>query len=173
MSPETPATDPLAPAKAAIDAATAGAQALVNAYNNSMIVNYYAQFETWSGNYAIGKADLSTMPVPPMAYYVASDFQDPTTGAGATGPYGITPIYWPYPKQGLSPVTAALPIPAPPTPQVQPTFQGTVATGTKMNVPPGDQMPIGTKITSPDGSVWEKMASPTPFGMATYYSKVS
>jgi hypothetical protein len=34
-------------------------------------------------------------------------------------------------------------------------------------------MPVGYIATAPDGTRWQKQASPTPFGVAYFYARVS
>jgi hypothetical protein len=41
------------------------------------------------------------------------------------------------------------------------------------NVPVGDTMPVGYRLTAADGSVWQKQASPTPFGIEYYYARIA
>jgi len=139
--------------------------------NNQLKGNYLTAFNNWSLNWTAGRIiDKSTAPKPPNAYQVGY-FNDPTTGPGTLGPYGDAIVQWAYPAIGTTPVCPQPAIPDMPPPQVHP-----VVTGNDhlQNVPPGDTMPVGWKFTNTaDGSVWEKMATPTPFGTAYYYAKVS
>ncbi len=97
-------------------------------------------------------------------------FNDPTSGPGTLGPYGDTVVVWAYPAVGNTPVCPQPAIPDQPGPQVHPVLTGS---NTKMNVPAGDTMPIGSILPAPDGSNWQKMSSPTPWGTAVYYERVA
>ena len=138
--------------------------------NNNLKSNYLTAFNNWLLSWTAGRiSDKSTAPAPPLSYVVGY-FTDPTTGKGAVGPYGETPVQWAYPAQGSDPVCAVPAIPDVSPPQVHPAWTGN---NLLQNVPPGDTMPVGSIIPAPDGGKWEKMASPTPFGMAYYYAKVA
>ena len=138
--------------------------------NNNLKSNYLTAFNNWLLNWTAGRVtDKSSAPAPPNGYVVGY-FDDPTTGPGSLGPYGDMVVQWAYPALGATPVCAQPSIPDVPPPQVHPVVTGN---GNIQNVPVGDTMPVGSIIPAPDGSRWEKMASPTPFGMASYYAKVS
>lgn len=138
--------------------------------NNNLQSNYMTAFNNWLLNWNAGRVtDKSTAPKPPIRY-VVSYFDDPTTGPGSLGPYGDMVVQWAYPAVGFQPVCAQPPIPDIPPAQVNPVVTGN---GTIQNVPAGDTMPVGSIIPAADGTKWEKMASPTPFGTAYYYVKVS
>ncbi|HXB69024.1 MAG TPA: hypothetical protein VNY05_12315 [Candidatus Acidoferrales bacterium] len=125
---------------------------------NAMLTSLYlAAFDSWLGSWTGGRiTDKTTAPVPPAGYLVSrstDEAGDMLTGAAV----------------GTVAVCAQPAIPEQPAPQVHPVWTGNA---TLMNVPAGDTMPIGSIIPSPDGGKWQKMASPTPFGMAYYYAKV-
>jgi hypothetical protein len=138
--------------------------------NNNLTSNYLTAFNNWLLSWTAARiSDKSTAPKPPNGY-VLGYFDDPTTGPGSLGPYGDMVVQWAYPAWASSPVCAQPAIPDVPPPQVHPVFSGN---DRLQNVPTGDQMPVGSIILGPDSSRWEKMASPTPFGMAYYYAKVA
>jgi hypothetical protein len=157
-----------------IQAAQANTLAAVTAQvanlNSGAISNFQTAFSNWLLNWTAGRVtDKTTAPQPPFGYVVGY-FNDPTTGPGSLGPYGDTVIQWAYPALGNTPVCVMPIIPDVPPPQVHPVTTGNDRV---MNVPAGDVMPVGSILPAPDGSKWEKMASPTPFGMAYYYAKLS
>jgi hypothetical protein len=155
----------------AVQAATLAAvtQQVAN-LNAAAISNFQTAWQNWLLNWTAGRVtDKTTAPKPPFGYVVGY-FNDPTTGPGSLGPYGDTVIQWAYPALGNTPVCVMPLIPDVPPPQVHPVVNGN---GSVMNVPAGDVMPVGSILPAPDGSKWEKMASPTPFGMAYYYAKVN
>jgi hypothetical protein len=92
-------------------------------------------------------------------------FDDPTSGPGSKSPYGDTVVQWAYPAFGTAPVCAQ-----PAIPDVPPPFVAPVPPEPEniLNVPAGDTIPVGQTIDAPDGTRWQKHASPTPFGMAYY-----
>jgi len=155
----------------AVQAATlAAVTAQVANLNYSLKSNYLTAFNNWLISWTAGRVtDRTTAPAPPLAFVVGY-FTDPTTGKEAIGPYGSLPVQWAYPAQGTEPVCAQPAIPDVPPPQVHPVVTGNA---NLQNVPAGDTMPVGSVIPAPDGSKWEKMASPTPFGVAYYYAKVA
>jgi hypothetical protein len=147
----------------------AAVQRQVQDWNNVLKTNYLTAFDNWSQTVLAGRADNSNPPQPPKAY-VVGHFTDPTSGPGSLGPYGDTPIVWPYPAVGKDPVCAMPAVPAsikPYTPPVIPEPDNV------RNVPVGDTMPVGYRIKTSDGSVWQKQASPTPFGVEYYYTRLS
>lgn len=134
--------------------------------------NFKTAWNNWLLNWNAGRvADKSTAPKPPAGYVLAF-FNDPTTGPGAPapGPYGDMVIQWPYPALGTNPVVPQPPIPDVPAPQVS---QNATGNGSVQNVAAGDTLPVGSIVKSADGSSWEKMATPTPWGVAFYYQKVN
>jgi|SRR5450432_1367427 hypothetical protein len=155
-----------------------GAQANTLAAITSQVANaninlqsgYMTAFNNWLLSWNAGRTpDKSSAPKPPNDYVVGY-FNDPTTGPGSLGPYGDTIVQWAYPALGTNPVCPMPAIPDMPPPQVHPVLTGNA---TLQNMPAGDTMPVGAIVPAPDGSLWEKMASPTPFGMAYYYAKVA
>lgn len=147
----------------------AAVQRQVNDWNNVLKSNYLTAFDNWSQSVLAGRADNTNPPQPPKGYVVGY-FTDPTTGPGSVGPYGDTPIQWAYPAQGKDPVCAMPALPPPMkryTPPVIPEPENI------RNITAGDTMPVGYRITTADGSVWQKQASPTPFGVEYYYTRLS
>jgi hypothetical protein len=131
--------------------------AQVAALNATLKSLFLATFNNWLINWNAGRVtDKSTAPIPPAAYIVSS----------STDETGLT---WAAPAIGTAPVCGQPAIPDQTAPQVHPVVTGN---STLMNVPAGDTMPVGALIPAPDGSIWRKTASPTPFGMAYYYVKV-
>lgn len=61
----------------------------------------------------------------------------------------------------------------PDLPAAAPPHQTIPGPTTVMNVPAGDTMPIGYIATAPDGSLWQKQQSGTPFGTTTFYARIS
>ena len=138
--------------------------------NTNLKTIYLTAFNNWLLNWTAARiTDKSTAPTPPLGFVVGR-YVDPTSGKGSLGPYGETPVEWSYPAQGSDPVCPMPAIPDVPPPQVHPVVTGN---DRLQNVPAGDTMPVGSIIPAPDGSKWEKMASQTPFGVATYYAKVA
>jgi hypothetical protein len=147
----------------------AAVQGQVVAWNNVLKSNYLTAFDNWSQSVLAGRTDNSNPPQPPKGYVVGY-FTDPTTGPGSVGPYGDMPIQWAYPAQGTAPVCAMPPVP----PAIKPYHPPVLPEPDNVrNVPPGDTMPVGYRLTTADGSVWQKQASPTPFGIEYYYSRIS
>ena len=147
----------------------AAAQRQVNDWNAVLKSNYLVAFDNWSLSVLAGRVDNSNPPQPPDGY-VLGYFTDPTTGPGSVGAYGSMPIQWAYPAQGTVPVCPLPPVPPaikPYTPPVIPepeNIRGVLA---------GDTMPVGYRLLTPDGSVWQKQASPTPFGIEYYYTRLA
>jgi len=141
----------------------AAIQAQVRNLNDNLKSNYLTAFNNWAQSILTGRPANGEPPKPPMAYVVGY-FTDPTTGPG-----GILPaVQWAYPMEGAAPVCdmpPVPPIPAPPAPLPE--------REDIRNVPLGDMLPVGFKMTAPDGGVWQKQASPTPFGIAYFYVRVS
>ncbi len=157
----------LAQAQSNVLAAT---RSQIASLNDALTSNYLQAFNGWLTSWNAGRVtDKSSAPLPPKGYFVGT-FNDPTTGPGSLGPYGDTVVQWTYPAVGNTPICAQPAIPDMPAAQSQPVM---TASATKMNVPPGDTMPIGFIDVAPDGSKWQKVSSPTPFGVAVYYEKVS
>lgn len=82
---------------------------------------------------------------------------------------GAGPDLYAWVTDDGAPVAVCPDIPAV-APVVHPIITGN---GSVMNVPVGDTMPIGTKATAPDGSVWEKQSVPGPWGTYVFYQKIS
>jgi len=129
--------------------------------------NYLTGFNNWAQTVIAGRPANGDPPKPPNAFVVGY-FTDPTTGPGSGGFYGDTPYQWAYPATGTAPVCAMPPLPTvvpPPPPLPEPE--------NIRNVPLGDTTPVGMTVTAPDGVKWQKHASPTPFGIAYYYTRVA
>ena len=137
--------------------------------NNNLNSNYLTSFNNWLLSWTAGRiTDKSSAPKPPNGFVVGY-FNDPTTGPGTIGPYGDTVVQWAYPALGSTPVSPMPGIPDIPPPYVPPVLP---EPANIRYVPVGDTMPVGYQLIAPDGSKWQKQASPTPFGMAYYYAKV-
>ena len=148
--------------------ALAATQQQVSNLNDALKSNYLTTFNNWAQSVLAGRSDNSNPPQPPKAFVVGY-FTDPTSGPGASGAYGTMPIQWPYPAAGSDPVCPmpAIPsVPAPPPPLPE--------RDDIKNVPLGDTLPVGFKMTDPaTGHVYQKQASPTPFGIAYFYARVA
>jgi len=144
----------------------AAVQIQVEHLNDALKSNYATTFGNWAQSVLAGRSDNSNPPKPPTAFVVGY-FNDPTTGNG--GPYGDKIVQWAYPAQGKAPVCAmpAIPsVPAPPPPLPE--------RDDIKNVPAGDTLPVGFKMTDPaTGHVYQKQASPTPFGIAYFYARIA
>ena len=139
----------------------AGAQQQVTGLNANLAQNYMqVDWQNFLLRFAAGQP--ATPPIPPNGYIVG-EFVDPTN------PVAV----WAYPVQGNVPVCAQPPLPTAPEPAPVNTAVAASRIGDKQNVPVGDTMPVGFKATAPDGSVWEKFSSATPFGVAQYYERVA
>ena len=121
--------------------------------NNNLKTNYLSGFSDWASAVLAGKQPNTNPPQPPTGYEVATD---------ANG--------WSYAAKCDTLVCAMPPVPDQPKVWVPPVLP---EPDNVRNVPPGDTMPVGYVLTAPDGSHWQKQASPTPFGMAYYYAKVA
>ena len=144
---------------------TAGAQQQVTSLNAALQADYLVVFTNWAERVVSGQAPDINPPQPPDAYVVGY-FTDSTNSNAR----------WAYPVTGTQPVCVMPPLPVVPqtnlaTPAPPSTAPADI--GSKQNVPVGDTMPVGYKATAPDGSVWQKMASLTPFGTAYYYERVA
>jgi hypothetical protein len=146
----------------------ASVQSQVENLNNALKSNYLTTFNNWAQSVLAGRSDNSNPPKPPMAYAVGY-FNDPTSGPGSIGPYGEKIIQWAYPAQGNTPVCAMPAIPSVPAPPPALPERDDIK-----NVPLGDTLPVGFKMTDPaTGHVYQKQASPTPFGIAYFYARVA
>jgi len=135
--------------------------------NTALKANYLSSFNSWSQSILAGRPN-GDPPQPPKAFVVGY-FADPTTGPGSEGPYQQAPVQWAYPAVGPDPVCPMPPVPTlPPPPAALPERDDI------KNVPLGDTLPVGFKMTDPaTGHVYQKQASPTPFGMAYFYARVA
>jgi hypothetical protein len=141
---------------------TAGTQQQVTGLNTALQCDYLVVFSNWALRVTAGQAPEINPPQPPDAYIVGY-FIDATNSNAK----------WAYPVMGTIPVCAMPPLPVVPTTQPAPASTAPASIGSKQNVPIGDTMPVGYKATTADGSVWQKMASLTPFGTAYYYERVA
>jgi hypothetical protein len=133
--------------------ALAGVTAEVGILNDSRKSNYLTAFNNWATSVLAGRISNANPPVPPKAFLVAT---------GADG--------WAYPAEGPDPIC---PMPTVPPDYSQPTPTVMMEPVNVRNVPAGDTMPVGYIATAPDGTRWQKQASPTPFGVAYFYARVS
>ena len=141
----------------------------VGRLNDVLKSNYLTAFGNWSQSVMAGRSDNSNPPKPPMGY-VLGFFDDPTTGPGnPQSPYGDKVVQWAYPAAGTDPVCPLPPIPSiPPPPAALPERDDI------RNVQLGDTLPVGFKVTdTTNGHVYQKQASPTPFGIAYFYARVA
>ncbi|HXK04656.1 MAG TPA: hypothetical protein VMS37_19795 [Verrucomicrobiae bacterium] len=148
--------------------ALAAVQQQVANLNDALKSNYLTAFNNWAQSVLAGRSDNSNPPQPPKAYAVGY-FDDPTSGTAGSGVYGTQVIQWPYPAQGTDPVCAMPAIPSiPPPPPPLPDRDDI------KNVPLGDTLPVGFKMTDPaTGHVYQKQSSVTPFGIAYFYVRVA
>lgn len=116
--------------------------------NSNLKTIYLDAFAGWVQSVQAGRVSNANPPQPPASYVVAY-YDDPTRPG----------TLWAYPAQ-----TGSAVCPLPPVPDNPPA---------RVTVPSDDTMPVGSRVTGPDGGVWEKIASPTPFGVACYYAKVA
>lgn len=121
--------------------------------NDNLRSIYLTAFSNWSQSVVAGRAENSNPPIPPKGYTIM------------TSPEG-----WAYPGQGNDLVCDMPPIPEVPKPYTPPVLPEPVNI---RNVPVGDIMPAGYLLTAPDGTRWQKHATPTPFGVAYYYARVA
>jgi hypothetical protein len=145
--------------EAAMANALAAAKVQVDQLNEQLKDNYLTAFNNWSISVTAGRIDNSNPPQPPNAYVVGYA-TDPTNSQAQ----------WAYPAVGTTPVCSMPPIPPASKPYVPPVLPEPESI---RNVPPGDLMPVGYVAIAPDGSKWQKQGSPTPFGMAYFYARVS
>jgi hypothetical protein len=151
--------------QAAMANVTAGVQQQVVSLNAAMQADYLVTFNNWAERVIVGQAPEVNPPQPPNAYIVGY-FTDSTNPNAQ----------WAYPVTGTQPVCVMPPLPVVPaaTPAASaPASTAPAQIGSKQNVPVGDTMPVGAIVTAPDGTVWQKMASLTPFGTAYYYERVA
>jgi hypothetical protein len=146
----------------------AAVQQQVASLNDALKANYLTAFNNWSQSVMAGRSDNSNPPHLPNAFVVGY-FDDPATGPGTQGPYSNQAVRWAYPAVGSDPVCPMPPIPSiPPPPALLPERDDI------KNVPLGDTLPVGFKMTDPvTGAVYQKQASATPFGIAYFYARVA
>lgn len=144
-----------------LEAAMANTEASVKVqvaqFNQQRTSSFLTTFHSWAINVDAGRIPNTNPPQPPNAM-VVGHFTDPTNDKAL----------WAYPAEGTTPVVAMPPIPKttpPPAPFPEP--------DNIRNVPVGDTMPVGWSFTLPDGSIWQKQSSHTPFGIAYFYLKVA
>jgi hypothetical protein len=149
----------------------AAVQVQVGRMNDALKSDYLTRFGNWSISVLAGRSDNSNPPKPPMAFVVGY-FNDPTTGGGQDknpGPYGNIVVQWAYPAVSSTPVCGMPPVPSVPAPPSPLPERDDIK-----NVPLGDTLPVGFKMMDPaTGHVYQKQASPTPFGIAYFYARVA
>lgn len=136
-------------AEAQANEAAAGAKDAAN-LNQNLIDVYDGAFRDYAADVLNGRVHAAGVPVPSAAFLALKRSDG-----------------WTYVVRGSDPVCPMRPTPqppAPPPPLPQP--------ANVRNVPLGDAMPVGYVLVAPDGSQWQKQASPTPFGMAYFYQRV-
>lgn len=130
----------------------------VGQFNEQLKASYLTTFNNWSINVQAGRIDNTNPPKPPNAYVVGF-FTDSTNSKAQ----------WAYPMTGTTPVCDMPPVPPVVKPYVPPVLP---EPDDVRNVPVGDTLPVGFIVTAPDGSRWQKHASQTLFGVATYYVRL-
>ena len=154
MDPQTPApVRDLTFLEIALANVAAAAASEVNLLNDNLKTNYLTGFNNWASAVLAGKIPNSDPPAPPAGYAYTKD---------ADG--------WAYVIRGTDPVCAMPAIPDQPktwTPPPMPEPDNV------RNVPAGDNLPVGYVLTASDGTRWQKQGTPTPFGVAYYYAKIS
>jgi hypothetical protein len=153
--------------------ATASVTAQVASMNAASKQNYMnVTWPNWLASVTTGRNnDMKNPPPPdpPMAYEVGY-FDDPTTGGGdaTPGPYANIKVQWAYPKLSDKPVCDRPGLPTVPPPQKPIPERDDIR-----NVPVGDFLPVGATVTDPvTGHVYQKQASPTPWGTAYFYLRI-
>lgn len=134
----------------------AAVQIQVDLFNAQLVADYHRKFSDWSISVLAGRPG-GPMPEVPYGYRIGH-FTDSTNSNAK----------WAFPQRGPDRVSAALtppPVPKPYVPPVMPEPENI------RNVPLGDTMPVGFKITA-DGVTWQKQSSHTPFGIAYFYQKL-
>lgn len=131
----------------------ASSRAQVELLNANLKTIYLGKFNDWKISVDAGKIDNLNPPTPPMAYVLSTNAE------------GFS-----FPSLGSDWVCGMPPIPQDRSkPAAQPNVPGNDQV---RNVPPGDHYPLGFELTAPDGTTWQKQASPTPFGTAVYYARI-
>lgn len=145
--------------EAAMANTEAAVKGQVDQFNAQRVATYRTDFSNWSISVQAGRVDNTHPPAVPTAMIVGH-FTDPTNEKAS----------WAYPAEGTAPVCDALPIP----PAVKPYTPPALPESEHIrNVPPGDTMPMGYIATAPDGARWQKQQSPTPWGLAVFYVRLS
>jgi hypothetical protein len=147
----------------------AAVQSQVVHLNDGLKANYLTSFNNWAQSILAGRPN-GEPPKPPLAFVVGY-FNDPTTGGGSStpGPYANRTVQWAYPAVGGDLVCEMPPVPSIPKPPAPLPERDDIK-----NVPLGDTLPVGFKMTDPGtGHVFQKQASPTPFGIAYFYARVA
>src|SRR5438128_2629702 len=123
----------------------AAVQLQVTRLNEALQSNYLTTFGNWAQSVLAGRSDNSNPPKPPPGYVVGY-FNDPTTGGGETTPgrYANLTVQWAYPMQGKDPVCPMPPVPEVPKPPAPLPERDDIK-----NVPLGDTLPVGFKMTDP------------------------
>jgi hypothetical protein len=169
-APDNTISDSLTTLEAAQANTLAAVQVQVAHLNDVLKTNYLTQFNDWANQVLASRSDNTNPPQPPKVYVVGY-FNDPTTGGGGStpGPYANKVVQWAYPMQGTDPVCPMPAVPSIPAPQPPLPERDDIK-----NVPHGDTLPVGFKMTDPGtGHVYQKQASPTPFGIAYFYARVA
>jgi hypothetical protein len=145
--------------QAAMANSRAGVQSQVNDWNEALKTDYLTVFNNWALSVLAGRADNSNPPKPPNAYVVGF-FTDSTNSLAQ----------WAYPVAGTQPVSAMPAVP----PAIKPYTAPVLPEPDNVRcVTAGDTMPVGYRVTAADGGVWQKQASPTPFGIEYYYARIA
>jgi len=148
----------------------AAVQSQVANLNNGLKSNYLTAFNNWAQSVLAGRNGNTNPPQPPKEFIVGY-FTDPTTGGGSATPgaYAGKAVQWAYPAIGTDPGCPVPPVPSVPAPPPPLPERDDIK-----NVPLGDTLPVGFKMTDPaTGHVYQKQASPTPFGIAYFYARVA
>lgn len=145
---------------------------LVDQMNASKTQDFLNAWARWKSDFISGTAGLETMPKVPKSYVIGY-FTDPTTGGGESTPgqYANQRVQWPYPSQTGEPLLPQPPVPAKPA-VVAATWFNALG-GSVVTAVAGDNTPVGVTITDSNGQKWIKKSSPTPFGTAYFYEKVT
>ena len=142
---------------AALDNTLRSSTAQVAHLNDELKQRYLQTFNDWTISVLAGRIDNMQPPQPPPAWKLSAPnadgfvFYEP----GKDGDPVVTPLP-PIPEDHSKPQSRTQPEPT-----------------TVMNVPQGDTMPVGFIAVAPDGTKWQKQASPTPFGVAYFYAKIA
>jgi hypothetical protein len=146
----------LAAAQANVQASSLAQAALLN---ENLKTIYLSAFHDWTISVVAGRIDNANPPKPPAGWVVVP-VEDPTWPG----------VFWDFPQKSGPPVCEMPPVPDDCS---KPKPKPIAPPGNLMNVPPGDNMPVGYIATAPDGAQWQKQASATPFGIAYYYVRIA